>query len=117
MEDNKIMNTLVMMGVKPVLAMFAQDAIRSMRNIVSKEAESYYRNTVLNTVVMDKTFRQWYAQFQNEAIKRELVFKMSNGEPSSFQPKDFNIDEAGVSHLNALISLVLQEYYKKEYSL
>ncbi|MBF0429423.1 MAG: S8 family peptidase [Magnetococcales bacterium] len=78
MEDNKLMNTLVMMGVKPVLAMFVQDAIRSMRNIVSKEAETYYRNTVLNTVVMDKTLRQWYVQFQNEAIKKGSEELLSN---------------------------------------
>ncbi len=110
LTDNKEYNTLKMMGVSGRDALVFVDSLKSMRNLVGKETTKYYRNNILNTVAVGKTFREWYQHFLKAADKN----RHSKGLPEFFT-KNFDIDDTGISHLKALLELVMQEYYKKEY--
>lgn len=103
---DKIANTLKMMGVSAMKAVFAADALSSMKNIINKDVEKAYRNIFLDTVVMDKTLREWAKHFHKYAKNNNI------GE--SFEINNFNSESLNQSHLIALLNLVLQEYYKKE---
>jgi len=115
MESSPLQNTLKMMGVKPIKALFVDDALQSMRNIINKEAKAYYRNVILDTEVMGKTFRKWFEHFKKQASKMSYTDEMGVRIP--YKPSDFNVDTAESYNLLALVDLVLQEYYKKEYKL
>ena len=113
--DKKMQNTLVMMGVNRMKAVFVDDALKSMRNIISKKAEAAYRNVVLDTEVMGKTFRQWFEHFKKKASTMSYVDEMGISRP--FKPSGFDVEKAELHNLLALVDLVLQEYYRREYSL
>ena len=113
--SKKMQNTLVMMGVHRMKAVFVDDALKSMRNIVNKDVEAAYRKIVLDTEVMGKTFKQWFEHFKKQASTMSYTNEMGIRIP--FRPSEFDVNKAELHNLLALVNLVLQEYYKKEYKL
>jgi hypothetical protein len=117
---NKIGNTLKMMGVSGRDAMFFEDAHRCYHLTVSATVKGAHRNQMLNTVIMDKTVRQWFEYYiklsKKMGIKDETA--PSNGNPFQtsqfFTVKDFDLNRVELNSINILLELVLQEFYKRE---
>jgi len=114
----KIQNTLVMMGISGMNAILFVDALRCYHLTINQEVKKSMITTMLNTKVMDKTFRQWFEHFVKNAHKQGASFHYVNefGESVSRQYKmsDFDMDRIEKPNMVLLIKMVLQEYYKKK---
>ena len=115
---NKIINTLKMMGVSGMKAVFFADALQLFPLTINKEVRQGMIDTILNTKVMDKTFREWFEHFVKEGNKRGVVYEFTDiyNQPQScpYTMKDFDFARIEKPSIMVLIEMVLQEYYTKE---
>lgn len=107
-----------MMGVSGMKAVFFADAFELFPLTINKEVKQGMIDTMLNTQVMDKTFRKWFEHFVHEGNKRGVVhcFEDTQGRPQSrpYTMKDFDFTRIERPNIMLLIEMVLQEYYKRE---
>ena len=112
---NKVTNTLKMMGVPAMKALFFADNLKCFHLTIGQDLKEKMRNEMLDTVVMDKTFREWFEYFAKDAIKKRATFLDINGMKIPYELKDIKPNNLDASNIHALLELVLQEFYKKEY--
>ena len=115
-------NTLVMMGVPKRCALDFQDAYNCIHLTISPQVKKSYTDTMLGTIVMDKTFKEWFEFFIEKGNALGVVydvFNANNGnmEKKLYKMKDFDLTRFEKSNMCTLLEMVLQEFYKKEYQL
>ncbi len=107
---NKYFNTLKMMGASSIDALTFSDALETMHLTVNQEVKQKLRDSILNTVVMEKSFKEWFKFFVQEGNDC-LVQK---GElPISEEEVNLSLENIQKPQVTALLELVLQEYYEK----
>ena len=95
----KYANTLKMMGVPLRDCVEFSDAINNYHKTVSQNVKKSQLTTMLNTVVMDKTFKEWFIHLAGDDCSN-IDFT------DTFQFHSGNI--------HTLFEMVLQIFYKKE---
>ena len=115
---NKIANTLKMMGVSGKDALFFEDAYNCFPLTINPSVRKAMCDTMLNTVVMGKTFKQWFEHFIKEGTKIGVGVEYTSnaGLPMKrpYSMKDFDFDRIEKPTITLLLEMILQEYYKKE---
>jgi hypothetical protein len=115
---SKIKNTLKMMGVSGKDALFFEDAYDCFPLTINPSVKKAMRDTMLNTVVMGKTFKEWFEHFVKEGTKIGVGLEYVNnaGLPTKrpYSMKDFNFDIMEKPTITLLLEMILQEFYKKE---
>lgn len=103
----KIKNTLVMMGVSMKDAFFFVDALKLYPLTINQEVKKSMINTMLNTKVMDKTFRQWFEHFIKTSTKHGVFNHYTNefGGDSSrpYKMSDFDLSRIEKPNMMLLI--------------
>lgn len=114
----KIANTLKMMGVSGKDALLFQDAYTLFPLTINSSVKKAMRDTILDTIVMDKSLKQWFEHFVKEGTRIGLGLGYVNnaGLPCKrpYSMKDFNFDIIEKPTITLLLEMILQEYYKKE---
>lgn len=107
-----------MMGVSGMKAVFFADALQLFPLTINEEVKKGMIDTMLNTQVMDKTFREWFEYFVKKGNKLGAVYEFTDvyNQPHSrpYTMKDFDFARIEKPNIMLLIEMVLQEYYTKE---
>ena len=107
-----------MMGVSSKDALFFVDALEMYPLTINPTVKQSMINTILNTKVMDKSFRQWFELFVKETKKRGVQIQLTdkNGNPYSrpYKITDFDLTRIEKPNVMILLDLVLQRYYRQE---
>lgn len=114
-----------MMGVSSKDAFLFMDAYNLFPLTISQEVKLSMIKTILNTVIMEKTLKQWFEHFVKEGNKKGVKFCYNTtGNPAldylytrPYNMDDFNFDRIERPNVNILIELILQNFYKKEFNL
>lgn len=114
--DNKIYNTLVMMGVSKMKALFFTDAYECINRTINKAVQKAQIEQIMNTIIMDKTMKEWYDYFVDQAIDSKMTDE-ETGLRLAYVKKDLDLDNVSKIQVDCLLELILQEFYKKEYNL
>jgi len=115
---DKIANTLTMMGVSGKDALFFEDAYNCFPLTINPPVKKAMCDTMLNTIVMGKSFKQWFEHFIKEGTEIGVGLEYVNnaGLPTKrpYVMKDFDFDRMEKPTITLLLEMILQEYYKKE---
>lgn len=93
---NKYGNTVKMMGASPRVSLEFADACHVLGTYINQELKTKARRTILGTVVMGKTMRDWLKHFAGKELK------------------EFNLSRLEMNNVDSLVNLVCQEYYRRE---
>jgi len=105
----KYANTLKMMGVDGKNALLFEDSLNSIHLCINPTVKKYYQDTILETVVMGKSIREYYTDIIKDANRRATRDTFGN-----IQTYDTKIDDTfGKSETIALIEILTQRYYQK----
>ena len=116
--SDKVRNTLKMMGVSSKDALFFVDALELYPLTINPTVKQAMIDIILNTKVMDKTFRQWFELFvkesKNSGVRFEFIDVNLKSSSRPYKITDFDLTRIEKPNVMILLDLILQMYYRKE---